>query len=125
LFVSQTRKISRFLVSPVITEKTLEEVSFLFNFYVCINLFNDYFYYQCNIDKYASTNNDLLSPESQKSLLTEIISLASTSHQNTPSLCSSSTIEDTKINPDTTTGQKTDSKVHSQVSVDVYVFNSF
>lgn len=83
-----------------------------------------FFYYQCNIDKYASTNNDLLSPESQKSLLTEIISLASTCNQNTTLLSSSSTIEDAKTNPDTATGQKTDSKIHSQVSVDVYVFNN-
>ncbi|XP_026823268.1 serine/threonine-protein kinase WNK1 isoform X3 [Rhopalosiphum maidis] len=91
------RKISRFLVSPVITEQTLE----------------DY-----NLDKNIPKQNELLSPESlQKNILNEMITLASTNNQNVP-VCSSTTNEDTS-NPDMNTGLTTDSKLHSQVSSDI------
>ncbi|XP_060834717.1 serine/threonine-protein kinase WNK1 isoform X1 [Rhopalosiphum padi] len=90
------RKISRFLVSPVITEQTLEDYNF---------------------DKNIPKQNELLSPESlQKNILNEMITLASTNNQNV-TVCSSTTNEDTS-NPDMNTGLTTDSKLHSQVSSD-------
>ncbi|KAE9529783.1 hypothetical protein AGLY_011879 [Aphis glycines] len=90
------RKISRFLVSPVITEQTLEEY---------------------NNDKNIPKQNELLSPESlQKNILNEMITLASTNNQNVP-VCPLTGNEDTS-NPDTNTGLTTDSKLHSQVSSD-------
>lgn len=49
-----------------------------------------------------------------------MITLASTNNQNIP-VYPSTTNDDTTINPDTTTGQITDSKLHSQVPVDSYV----
>ncbi|XP_022176461.1 serine/threonine-protein kinase WNK1 isoform X2 [Myzus persicae] len=91
------RKISRFLVSPVITEQTLEEY---------------------NADKNIPKQNELLSPESlQKSILTEMITLASTNNQNVPA-CLSTTNEDNISNPETNTGLMTDSKLHSQLPSD-------
>ncbi|XP_027836738.1 serine/threonine-protein kinase WNK1 isoform X2 [Aphis gossypii] len=90
------RKISRFLVSPVITEQTLEEY---------------------NNDKNIPKQNELLSPESlQKNILNEMITLASTNNQNVP-VCPLTGNEDIS-NPDTNTGLTTDSKLHSQVSSD-------
>ncbi|VVC31781.1 Hypothetical protein CINCED_3A008482 [Cinara cedri] len=86
------RKISRFLVSPVITEQTLEE----------------------NIVK----QNELLSPESlHKSILNEMITLASTNNQNIP-ICQT-TNEESYSNPETITGSISDSKPHSQVQTDI------
>lgn len=69
--------------------------------------------------------SELLSPESlEKSILNEMITLASTNNQNVP-ICSSNTNEDTAPNLDTITGPMTDSKLHSQFSMDTYVFKCF
>lgn len=68
--------------------------------------------------------SELLSPESlEKSILNEMITLASTNNQNVP-VGSSNTNEDSAPNPDTT-GPMTDSKLHSQFSTDTYVFKCF
>ncbi|XP_025419254.1 serine/threonine-protein kinase WNK1-like isoform X2 [Sipha flava] len=92
------RKISRFLVSPVISDQVLEE---------------------CNIDKNTlKQSGELSSPESlQKSILNEMISLANTNHQNI-SVCPSTNNEGATFNPDTITGPMTDSKSHSQAQID-------
>lgn len=49
-----------------------------------------------------------------------MITLASTNNQNIQ-VCSSTTNEDTIPNPDTIIGPMTDSKLHSQVPLDMYV----
>lgn len=53
-----------------------------------------------------------------------MITLASTNIQNIP-VYPSATSEDTTINPDTTTGPITDSKLHSQIPVDTYVLKTY
>jgi len=74
------------------------------------------------MDKNMPKQNELLSPESlQKSILTEMITLASTNNQNVP-VCPSTTNEDIS-NPDMNAGLMTDSKLHSQVTSDSYVLN--
>lgn len=71
-----------------------------------------------------SKQSELLSPESfEKSLLNEMITLASTSNQNVP-VVSSNTNEDSAPNLDIT-GPMTDSKLHSQILTDTYVFKCF
>lgn len=49
-----------------------------------------------------------------------MITLASTNNQNMP-ICQT-TNEESKSNPDTITGSMSDSKLHSQVPIDTYVF---
>lgn len=82
------------------------------------------FHYQCN-DKNVSTNNDLLSPESHKTLLNEMMTLANVNNQNASLAYSSTTNEDATLNTDTVTAPVTDSKAHSQIPIDVYVFEKF
>lgn len=53
-----------------------------------------------------------------------MITLASTNNPNIP-LCPSATNEDTALNLDTNAGLMTDSKLHSQVPNDMYVFKYF
>lgn len=53
-----------------------------------------------------------------------MISLASTNNQNIP-VCPSTNNEDTTFNPDTITGSMPDSKPHSQVQIDSYVFKNY
>lgn len=54
-----------------------------------------------------------------------MISLASTNNQNIPYVSPSTANEDTIFNPDTDTGPMTDSKPHSQVQIDSYVFKNY
>lgn len=82
------------------------------------------FYYQCNVDN-VSTNNELLSPESHKTLLNEMMTLTNVNNQNTSSMYSPAINEDMILNTDTIPAPVTDSKVHSQIPVDMYVFEEF
>lgn len=52
-----------------------------------------------------------------------MITLASTNNQNIQ-VCSLTTNEDTIPSPDVITGQMTDSKLHSQVPLDLYVLTN-
>ncbi|XP_050430207.1 serine/threonine-protein kinase WNK3-like isoform X2 [Adelges cooleyi] len=91
------RKISRFLVSPVIALQANEEN---------------------NSDKNTSKQNELLSPESlHKSILNEMITLASTNTQHLP-LYPLITNEDTVSNPDLNSSQLFESKAQTQISTD-------
>lgn len=53
-----------------------------------------------------------------------MITLASTNNLNVP-LCPSSANEDTVLNLETNAGPMTDSKLHSQIPNDMYVFEYF